>query len=113
VNTKPKKAKGFPGRISDVLTTTGGRSDGEALGGYALHSASAAWESDRWTLTLYAENLFNKFAKTDVSRNRRYVQSIDNYFGTPIADPVVFRGYTNSFVAPRQFGLRFSYDFDL
>jgi len=99
--------------ISNVLTTVGGRGEGEKLGGYALHSTSAAWQSDRWTLTLYADNLFNKFAITGVSRNRRYIQAIDNFFGEPIADPVSVRRYSANFIPPRQFGLRFSYNFAL
>jgi outer membrane receptor protein involved in Fe transport len=99
--------------LSSVLTTVGGRNGGETLGGYALHSASVAWESERWTLSLYGDNLFNKFAKTDTSRSRRYIQAIDNYFGEPIADPVRTRNYRTHFVTPLQFGLRFTYHFGL
>jgi len=94
--------------VSNVLTTTGARG-GEAFGGYALHSASAAWESDRWSLTLYADNLLNKFAETDVSRNRRYIQKLEDING----DPITLRRYSAFFVTPRRFGLRFSYNFNL
>ena len=95
--------------VSNVLTTVGGRNDGEALGGYALHSASAAWERDRWTLTLYSDNLFNKFARTAVSRNPRYLQQLEDITGAP----VTLRRYSTSYIAPRQFGLRFSYNLKL
>jgi outer membrane receptor protein involved in Fe transport len=103
---------------SSVLTTVGGRGDGEKLGGYALHSASAVLESNRWTLTLYADNLFNKFAKTGVIANRNYIQAVDRTTLPPpgneeivmLPEPLTLRRYMTSFVTPRQIGLRFTYD---
>jgi len=95
--------------VSSILTTVGGRADGETLGGYALHSASAVVQGSRWALTLYADNLFNKYARTGTSRNRNYIQSLSDING----DPVTLRSYSTTFVPPRQVGLRFTYDMDL
>jgi len=95
--------------IGDVLTRVGGRGDGETLGGFALHSASAVLRADRWSVALYAENLFDKRAVTSVTANRNYVQSVANIDG----DPVALRAYSKNVVRPRQLGLRFTYDFAL
>jgi len=95
--------------VSNILTTVGLRGDGERLGGYALHSASAVLESGHWGFTLYADNLFNKYAVTGTVRNRNYIQTLADING----DPVHLRRYSQSFVTPRQMGVRFTYDFGL
>jgi outer membrane receptor protein involved in Fe transport len=95
--------------VSDILTTVGGRGVSDTLGGYAVHSLSAAWRTDRWTLSLYADNLFNKFAITGVEKDRGFIENLADVNGAPV--PV--RRYQSFYLTPRQFGLRFTYDFHL
>ncbi|MET0984881.1 MAG: TonB-dependent receptor [Steroidobacteraceae bacterium] len=94
---------------SDVLTRTGRLAGGEALGGFAVHHASASLQADHWTLSLYAKNLFNKYAFTGVRSNVRAAQALADIDGNPVR----VRSYYHDILRPREVGLRFSYDFEL
>jgi iron complex outermembrane receptor protein len=95
--------------ISDVLTRAGARGGGEALGGFALHSASVVLGVDAWTVSLYAKNLFNKYAETGLRSTPDYNQTVSDENG----DPVTVRAYSKDVVRPREIGLRLDYRFDL
>ncbi|MGH8240680.1 MAG: TonB-dependent receptor, partial [Steroidobacteraceae bacterium] len=92
----------------DVLTRTGGRGDGETIGGFAVSGASAVLGAEKWSLALYAENLFDKYAVTGVRQNPAYVQTLSDING----DPVAVRDYSKDILRPREIGLRFTYEFD-
>lgn len=95
--------------IGDILTRTGNRADGDRLGGFAVHNASAIVRSGQWTVQLYAENLWNKYAVTGVRSSRPYVQTVSDENG----NDVVVRRYYHDVLRPREFGLRFTYDFEM
>lgn len=95
--------------IGDILTRTGNRADGERLGGFSLHNASAILRGANWSVQLYAENLWNKYAVTGVRSSRPYVQTVSDENG----DPVTVRRYYHDVLRPREFGLRFTYDFGM
>jgi len=94
---------------SDIVTRVGTRGGGEALGGFTLHSASAVFEIESWTIGLYAKNLFDKYAETGVRSSRPNVQTVTDENG----DPVRVRSYSKDVVRPREVGMRFTYKFDL
>ena len=50
--------------VGDVLTRIGMWAGGEALPVYDLHNVSALLSKDAWSLTLYADNLFDEHAVT-------------------------------------------------
>jgi iron complex outermembrane recepter protein len=93
----------------DVVTRAGSRGNGEALGGFSLHSASAVLTASDWTFALYAKNLFNKYAETGVRTTRAYIQTVTDENG----DPVRVRSYTKDVARPRELGLRVTYNFKL
>ncbi|MET0659658.1 MAG: TonB-dependent receptor [Steroidobacteraceae bacterium] len=93
----------------DVLTRTGGRAGADKLGGFAVHYASVALKADAWTVALYAENLFDKYAATGVRSNRSWLKTVTNENGDPVAN----RSYYRDILRPREVGLRFTYDFEL
>ncbi len=95
--------------VSDVLTKTGERGNAEALSGYAVHNLSASLSMDNWDVTLYANNLFDKYAETGVREDTSYLQTVTDING----DPVYLRRYYNNVLAPRAVGVRASYRFDL
>jgi iron complex outermembrane recepter protein len=95
--------------ISNVLTKTGGRGDGEALPGFAVNYASVDVQADAWTVTLYADNLFDKYAATGVRRGRGYLQTVADQDD----NPVPLRYYYKDVLRPLEVGLRFRYDFQL
>ncbi len=95
--------------VSDVLTKTGEKGNGEALSGYAVHNFSASLDLDQWNLSLYANNLFDKYAVTGVRSDTARIQSVADING----DPVTTRSYFNNVLTPRTIGIRASYEFDL
>ena len=95
--------------ISDVLTKTGGRANGEALPGFAVHYLSASLDTDQWNVTLYADNLLDKFAVTGVRSDTAYLQTVADDNG----DTVTPRRYFNNVLKPLTVGLRATYRFDM
>ncbi len=91
--------------ISDVFTRVGNRGGAITLDGYAMHnlSASLSQEND-WSITLYAENLFDKFAESAASGNPRYNQTAVDENGAP----VYLRSYYTNPLPPRKIGIRLS-----
>jgi outer membrane receptor protein involved in Fe transport len=88
---------------SDVITKVGERNFGESLDGFALHYASATWFKDAWTVGLYAENVFDKYAETGVRGDTSDIRTLGNFDS---------RYYFHNMVRPRQVGLRFKYNFE-
>ena len=93
----------------NVLTRTGGRAGADKLGGFTVHYASVTLRTDAWTVSLYAENLFNKYAATGVRSNRSWIKTLSDENG----DPVDVRSYYRDILRPREVGVRFAYDFAL
>ncbi len=87
---------------SDVLTKVGNRASGETLRGFALHNVSATWTKDDLKLTLYADNVFDRYAETGVRGDTSFIRTVGDFD---------LRRYYHNVVRPRQVGLRFTYDF--
>jgi len=96
--------------VSNVLTRTGLLAGGERLGGFALHSASVALDTNQWSFALYGQNLFNKYAITGVRSSRQVARAAVDENGDPT---VRVRAYAQDVVRPREFGLRVSYKLGL
>jgi iron complex outermembrane recepter protein len=88
--------------MSDVYTKVGMRGKGERLPGYALHQASIGVTKDNWQATLYAENLFDKYAYTAAVADKSYPNDISG---------LVLRRYHHTVIRPRQVGLELSMRF--
>jgi len=93
---------------SDVITKAGERDNGEELSSFALHNVSATWFKDAFRVTLYADNVFDKYAETGVRLDESFIRSVDTGFGTSFD----LRRYYHNVVRPRQVGLRLTYNFD-
>ena len=78
------------------------RAYGDKLSGYVLHRASLAYETERYSLGLFANNIFDKYAVASVANDRSRVG---------LNDGVVLRYYKRTVVNPRTFGIeaRFKY----
>jgi len=78
------------------------RAYGDKLSGYVLHRASLAYETERYSLDLFANNIFDKYAVASVANDRSRVG---------LNDGVVLRYYKRTVVNPRTFGIeaRFKY----
>jgi iron complex outermembrane recepter protein len=81
----------------DIVTRPGARAGGEKLPDYMMHRASVSYSLDRFELTLFANNIFDKYAITGVSNDLTRFRQIN--------DGVVGRYYARSVAQPRVIGL--------
>jgi outer membrane receptor protein involved in Fe transport len=85
---------------SDVFTKVGLRDNGEVLGGYTVHNVSASLSKDRWSATLYVDNLTDKFAETAVRLDPSYIRNVNGFD---------VRRYFRNVLRPRSIGVEFRY----
>ncbi|MFQ3190340.1 MAG: iron complex outermembrane receptor protein [Paraglaciecola sp.] len=95
---------------SDVYTKVGLKADGEILPGYALSNLSAKLSDEAWSITLYADNLFDKYANTGVRRDKAWAGEA-MFESQNRALPELQRTYGHYITRPRTVGLRFNYNF--
>ena len=88
---------------SNVLTKVGNRDFGEKMSGFMLNNISASWFKDEWTVSLYADNVFDEYAQTGVRSDTSYIREIGLFD---------MRRYYENMVRPRQVGLKFTYSFE-
>lgn len=87
---------------SNQFTKIGLRGSGEKVAGFATHAASIGVGKDKWRVTLFAENLTNKYAYTGTDSDISYVRIINGF---------TVRDYFHSVLRPREIGLEFSTHF--
>lgn len=87
----------------NVVTRLGwDRAYGDKLPGYVMHRASLTYETDRYSLSLFANNIFDKYAVVSVAQDRSRIG---------LNDGVRLRYYQQTVASPRTFGIegRFKY----
>jgi iron complex outermembrane receptor protein len=94
---------------SDVLTQLGTgddccRASGEVLPGFSTHHAIIGLSGERWDVSLYADNLTNKYAETGVRDTTDNIRSVGSY-------DVAIRRYSKFMITPRTVGLDLRYRF--
>ena len=89
--------------VGDVLTRIGLRAGGETLPAYDLHNVSLAVSRDDWTLTFYADNLFDEYAVTGVRQTPGLIGRTEDGFRS--------RRYFANVLGPRRAGVRIRYAF--
>lgn len=95
--------------ISDVYTRAGLRADGDVLGGFAVHRAAMGVANGPWSVRLYANNLFDKYAETGVRSTRAGIRDIPTNDAPP-DDSFRLRRYYVDVLEPLTVGLLLSYD---
>lgn len=92
--------------VSEILLAVGNRGGFQPFDDYSMHDASATLNSASgdWSVTLYVENIFDKFAESGGNNNPWYNQpGLTDETGR-----VVFiRTFTNP-LPPRKIGVRFT-----
>ncbi len=86
----------------NVLSRTGARGNSLTLPSFGVANASIVYDADDWSMTLYANNLFDKFAETGVQSTRLSNQTV---LGSSV------RSYLTNVITPRSIGLRARYKF--
>jgi outer membrane receptor protein involved in Fe transport len=92
--------------VSDVLTRVGERGGGESLDAYTVSDLAFTLSSAQWTVSLYAQNLFDEYYETSARTTRDYAQSVVDING----DLHAVRRYYHDVGRPLQVGLRMSWD---
>ena len=87
---------------SDVLSRTGGRGNSLTLDSYGIANVSAVYETEKWSVTGYVDNLFDEFAESGVQGTRLSNQVVN---GTSV------RTFLTQVLPPRTIGARFTYRF--
>ncbi len=83
---------------SDTLSTTGARGYGEAIPGYSTSRTSVTYKTPQLDITLFANNVFNKYATVSVAND--YTLARQN-------DGVIIRSYGFGVIQPRVVGVEF------
>jgi len=99
---------------SDTITRVGLRAEGETLPGYALSNLSATISADEWSVTLYVDNMFDKYAFTSTRGSTTSTGIAE--FPSEIQNTATVgkvRSYGHYVTAPRTIGLKFNYLFDM
>jgi outer membrane receptor protein involved in Fe transport len=78
------------------------RAYGEKIPGYVLHRASLAYETGDYTFSLFANNIFDKFAVASVANDRSRIG---------VNDGIAVRYYKHAVINPRTFGIEARYKF--
>ena len=73
---------------------------------------SAKISDEAWSVTLYVDNLFDKYAKTNVRRDKAWAGNA-TFASQDRALPELQRTYGHYITKPRTIGLRFNYNFEL
>jgi iron complex outermembrane recepter protein len=81
---------------SNWFSTVALRQNGEILPGYTTQNASVGLSRNNWNVSLFVENLTNKYAFTGVENNPTFAGTIDG---------ILTRNYFHSVLRPREFGL--------
>jgi outer membrane receptor protein involved in Fe transport len=97
---------------SDVYSKVGLRADGEALPGYALSNISARFSQDEWSVTLYVDNMFDKYAYSSVRRDQGDI-GLAKYPSMNSNGTDIQRNYGHYLITPMKVGVRFEYLFDM
>lgn len=77
-----------------VLSTPGARAGGERIPSYVMHRAAVTYVKEAWELSLFANNIFDKYAYVGINQDlTRYRQINDGvvgrYYGRAVAQPRV------------------------
>jgi outer membrane receptor protein involved in Fe transport len=89
--------------IGDILTRVGQRGFGERLPGYLLNRASITYRTPVYEISLFANNMFNKFAVTAVSNDLSRVGFVNG--------GIISRRDSRSVLTPRVIGAEARYRF--
>lgn len=91
----------------NVLTRAGGRGNGLTLASYGIANAAVTYEAERWSATLFVDNVFDKFAETGAIGTELVSQIVSDFDG----GDVYSRGFSTHILPPRQIGLRMKFNF--
>ncbi|MGB2426078.1 MAG: TonB-dependent receptor [Alteromonas sp.] len=97
---------------SDIYSKVGLRAYGEEIPGFALSNFSATVSDTDWAVTLYVNNLFDKYAYSAVRRDVSDT-GVTLFGDSQVNRPDLLRNYGRFIIQPRQIGVKFTYNFEM
>lgn len=73
---------------------------------------SARFSQDDWSVTLYVDNMFDKYAYSSVRRDQGDI-GLAKFPEMNSNNPAIQRNYGHYLITPRKVGVRFEYLFDM
>ncbi len=87
----------------EVLSLTGGRGGSYTLPSFGRARVAVGYEATNWTVTGYIDNLFDDYSESSVFNSDRFNQVVSD---------ANVRYFRTNVLAPRSFGVRFTYSFE-
>ena len=105
--------------VGDILNSVGAEQfpellpyHGEKIPSHTLHRFSVGVSADRWSATVYVDNLLDEYYYTSTRSSQRLIEANRNYLDVPTNVPgFLLRGYGRYVGRPRTAGVSFSFDF--
>jgi outer membrane receptor protein involved in Fe transport len=96
--------------VGEIYSRIGLRGNGEKIPGYVTHRAAITYHAPHYDISLFGDNIFDKYAVTGVSNDVSSFNQIRDVFGQ--APPgVVERYYARGVLTPRRFGIDLRYHY--
>jgi outer membrane receptor protein involved in Fe transport len=95
----------------DIYSRVGLRGFGTDIPGYLTHRASLTYRTKRYDVTLFADNIFDKYAVTSVGNDQSSLDRIRDANGAVAGNGVVERYYTQSVLTPRRVGIDLNFHY--
>lgn len=92
----------------DIYSRVGLRGFGTDIPGYVTHRASLTYRTKKYDVTVFADNIFDKYAVTSIGNDQSSLNRIRDAFGSVAGNGVVERFYTQSVLTPRRVGIDFN-----
>jgi len=91
-----------------IYSRVGLRGFGTRIPGYITHRASLTYRTKTFDISLFADNIFDKYAVTSIGSDQSSLYRVRDVFGTSPETGVVERFYAQSVLTPRRVGIDFS-----
>lgn len=96
---------------SDTYSKVGGKANGEVISGFAVSNISTSLIANKWSLTLYINNLFNKYTYTSV-RGDKSLAGMSTFRETNRLNSNKLRTYGHYLLPARTIGIKYTYFFE-
>lgn len=89
----------------NIASRVGLRGYGTLIPGYLTHRASLTYRTKKYDVSLFADNIFDKYAVTSVGNDQSSLNRIRDAYGSVSGNGVVERFYGQSVLTPRRVGV--------
>ena len=95
----------------DIYSRVGLRGFGTDIPGYVTHRASLTYRTKKYDVSLFADNIFDKYAVTSIGNDQSSLNRIRDASGAVAGNGVVERFYSQSVLTPRRVGVDLNFHY--